>query len=138
METAAAAPVVGTPAVKYLLNEAGFDTEALQNAIIEEGFSELTDFTKYSTFTLAANALSEAISKAFPALPYSKFRRSIGEIRVSQSRNIRSRPGCVSGQGNNLCGTYDGRYGGGNNQRSKNTVNGVDISDPTRRFSHNE
>ena len=44
METEAAVPVVGIPAVKYLLNEAGFDTESLQNAIIEEGFSEPTDF----------------------------------------------------------------------------------------------
>ena len=40
------------------------------------------DSTKYSTFTLAANALSEAISKAFPALPYHKPRRSIGKTTV--------------------------------------------------------
>ena len=30
------------------------------------------DPTKYSTFTLAANVLSEAISKVFPVLPYQK------------------------------------------------------------------
>ena len=44
MESTEAASVVGISAVRYLLNEAGFDTEALQNAIIGKGFSGLTDF----------------------------------------------------------------------------------------------
>ena len=40
----AAAPIIGILAVRYLLREAGFTTEALQNAIIEEGFSNPADF----------------------------------------------------------------------------------------------
>ena len=89
------------------------------------------DPTKYSTFTLAANALSEAISKALPALLYHKPRRSIGETRVSQSRTNRSRLECGPGQGNNLRGTSGGSHVRRSNQRSKNIVNDVDISNPT-------
>ena len=36
------------------------------------------DSTKYSTFTLGANALSESISKAPPALPYHKPKGPLG------------------------------------------------------------
>ena len=78
METAAAAPGVGIPTVRYLLNEAGFDTEVLQNAIIEEGFSEPTDFL------LLEKSDIDDMTKRIASLPTGQGRVHIGQVRVKK------------------------------------------------------
>ena len=78
MEATAAASVVGILTVRYLLNEAGFTTEALQNVIIEEGFSELTDFL------LLEKSDTDDMIKRIASLPKGRGGVPIGQVCVKK------------------------------------------------------
>ena len=73
-----AVPVVGIPVVRYLLNEAGFDTEALQNAIIGKGFSGLTDF-----LLLEKSDIDDMINR-IASLPTGRGGVRIGQVCVKK------------------------------------------------------